>query len=82
MQIDGGVEVYIHAFLTLELDGDGWLASRLGRFSPGKNPGTHWIGGWVDPRAGLDVVAKRKVLPCRESNPGCRGCNVVTTATD
>jgi hypothetical protein len=23
-------------------------------------PGTHWIGGWVGPRAGLDAVAKRK----------------------
>jgi hypothetical protein len=25
-------------------------------------PGTHWIGGWVDPSAGLDDVEKRKVL--------------------
>jgi hypothetical protein len=23
-------------------------------------PGTHWIGGWAGPRAGLDVVEKRK----------------------
>jgi hypothetical protein len=23
-----------------------------------KNPSTHWIGGWVGPRAGLDAVAK------------------------
>jgi hypothetical protein len=23
-------------------------------------PGTHWIGGWVGLRAGVDVVAKRK----------------------
>jgi len=23
-------------------------------------PGTHWIGGWVCPRADLDAVAKRK----------------------
>jgi hypothetical protein len=22
----------------------------------------HWIGGWVDPRAGLDDVEKRKFL--------------------
>jgi hypothetical protein len=27
-----------------------------------KSPGTHWIGGWVDPRAGLDDVEKRKFL--------------------
>jgi hypothetical protein len=33
-------------------------------------PGTHWIGGWVDPRAVLDAVVKRKVpSSCRESNP-------------
>jgi hypothetical protein len=24
--------------------------------------GTYWIGGWVDPRAGLDDVEKRKFL--------------------
>jgi hypothetical protein len=31
---------------------------------PGKEPPprTHWIGGWVDPRAGLDDVEKRKFL--------------------
>jgi hypothetical protein len=26
------------------------------RFTPGeRTPGTHWIGGWVGPRAGLDA---------------------------
>jgi hypothetical protein len=25
-------------------------------------PGTHWIGGWVDLRAGLDDLEKRKFL--------------------
>jgi hypothetical protein len=28
----------------------------------GKNPGTHWIGGWVGPRVGLDDMQKRKFL--------------------
>jgi hypothetical protein len=23
-------------------------------------PGTHWIGGWVGPRAGLDTVENKK----------------------
>jgi hypothetical protein len=33
-------------------------------------PGTHWIGGWVDPRAVLDTVVKRKIPnPRWESNP-------------
>jgi hypothetical protein len=27
-----------------------------------RTPDTHWIGGWVDPRAGLDDVEKRKFL--------------------
>jgi hypothetical protein len=35
-----------------------------------KAPGTHWIGGWVGPRAGLDTVVKRKILSLRrESDP-------------
>jgi hypothetical protein len=30
---------------------------------PGKQPpGTHWIGGWVGPRAGVDDMEKRKFL--------------------
>jgi hypothetical protein len=33
-------------------------------FTPGERDyDTHWIGGWVDPRAGLDDVEKRKFLP-------------------
>jgi hypothetical protein len=34
----GGVDVYIHIFLTSALVGGEWLASRLGRFIPGKEP--------------------------------------------
>jgi hypothetical protein len=33
------------------------------RFSPGeRTPGTHCIGGWVGPRAGLDTEARGKTL--------------------
>jgi hypothetical protein len=36
-----------------------------------KAPGTHWTGGWVGPRGGMDNVDKRKISwPCRKSNPG------------
>jgi hypothetical protein len=37
-------------------------------------PGTHCIGGWVDPRAGLDNMEKwkYKVREC-ESYSGCYG---------
>jgi hypothetical protein len=26
-----------------------------------RNPSTHWIGGWVDLRAGLDAEARGKI---------------------
>jgi hypothetical protein len=29
---------------------------------PGKAPGTHWIGGWMNPRVGLDDVEDWKFL--------------------
>jgi hypothetical protein len=57
MKACGGVDVYtyIHIFLTSVLVGGELSASRPGRFTPGKRAlGIHWIGGWVNPRAGLD----------------------------
>jgi hypothetical protein len=34
--------------------------------------GTHWMRGWVGPRAGLDAEARRKTLDlCRRSNTDC-----------
>jgi hypothetical protein len=43
--------------------GGEWSASHPDSFTPGERaPGTHWIGGWVDPRAGLDDVEKSKFL--------------------
>jgi hypothetical protein len=32
----------------------------------GKASGTHWLGGWVDPRAGLDDMEKLKFLTLPE----------------
>jgi hypothetical protein len=57
--------------LTSALDGGEWLASRPGHFTPRERAsGTHWIGGWVGPRAVLEAVVKRKIpSPRRESNP-------------
>jgi hypothetical protein len=54
------VEVQLHAFFTLELVGSEKSASRPGLFTPGGRIGTHWIGGWVDPRSSLDTVASRR----------------------
>jgi hypothetical protein len=43
--------------LTSARDGGEWLASRpSGLTSSERAPGTHWIGGWVGPRAVLDAV--------------------------
>jgi hypothetical protein len=58
-----GVDVWIHIFLTSALAGGEWSASHPCRFTPRERaPGTHWIGSWVSPRAGLDDVEKRKFL--------------------
>jgi hypothetical protein len=63
MKACGGVDVYIHIFLTSALAGGEWSASRPGHFTLGERaPGTHCIGGWVDPRASLDDVKNRKFL--------------------
>jgi hypothetical protein len=59
MKVYGGVDVWIYSFLTSALAGGEWSASLPGRFTPEeRDPGTHWIGGWVDPRACLDDVEK------------------------
>jgi hypothetical protein len=51
-------------FSTSAPHGFEWLASHLGRFTPG----THWIVGWAG-MPGLHAVVKRKISCfCRESN--------------
>jgi hypothetical protein len=63
MKAYGGVNVYIHIFLTLALAGGEWSASHpCCLTSRERAPSNHWIGGWVDPRASLDDVEKRKFL--------------------
>jgi hypothetical protein len=43
--------------------GGEWSASRLGRFAIGERaPGTHWIGGRVDRRPGLDDVDESDIF--------------------
>jgi hypothetical protein len=57
-------------FLTLALDEGEWSASRSGRFNPGERArGAHWIGDWVGPRASLNAVHKRKILPLSGIEP-------------
>jgi hypothetical protein len=45
-------------------------------------PGAHWVGSWVGPKVDLDFVAKRKIMPCRESNPGRPSRSIITRYTD
>jgi hypothetical protein len=46
-------------FLTSARGGGEWSTSLPDRFTPGERvPGTHRIGDWVVPRAGLDDVKK------------------------
>jgi hypothetical protein len=53
----------IHILLHSALAGDEWSASHPGRFPRGKRaPGNNCIGGWVNPRAGLNYVEKIKFL--------------------
>jgi hypothetical protein len=72
MEMYGGLDVWIHVFFTSALVGGEWLASRPDRFTPGeRTPGTHRIGGWVGPRAGMDDAQKIKflTLPGLELDP-------------
>jgi hypothetical protein len=57
----------------------------LASLASGKEPppSTLWTGGWVGPRANLDMVVKRerekKNCLSQELNPGHPVCNLVTT---
>jgi len=38
-----------------------WMEVNCQLHPQGQSAGTHWIGGWVCPRAGLDMVSKKKI---------------------
>jgi hypothetical protein len=62
----------IHVFLTSVLVWSDWSASCFGRFTPGERAScTHWIGGWVGPRAGLRAAEKKRflIMPGLELRP-------------
>jgi hypothetical protein len=77
MKMHCGVEVQHYTFLTLELEEGERSASCHSHFTPKERaPGTHWIGGWVSPRIGLDVVEKRKIPSAhQELKPDCPACS-------
>jgi hypothetical protein len=50
-------------FLDLSILGGEWSAACPSHFITGeKGTSTHWTGGWVGPRAGLDNMETRKFL--------------------
>jgi hypothetical protein len=51
--------VYVQAFLTSALDGVEWSVSYPARFTTEERDlGTHCIGGWLGPKAGLKAAKK------------------------
>ena len=61
------VEVYLYSSTTAALEGGEWSAARRGRTSPRERTGTHFTGGWVGPRAGLEF---RKITYPTGFDPG------------
>jgi hypothetical protein len=54
-------------FLALTLVGGEWSASQPGGFASGERaPSYRWVGDWVDPRADLDDLEKRRFLTLPE----------------
>jgi hypothetical protein len=69
MKAYGGMDVYIHIFLTSAEVGGEWSVSRHCCFTPWERaPITLSIGGWVEPRAGLNDTESEKLWPYRDSN--------------
>jgi hypothetical protein len=59
MKTYGGVDILFQVFLTSALVRGKWSDSRPSCLTPGERAlGSHWIGGWVDPRTGLHVLKK------------------------
>jgi hypothetical protein len=62
MKMYGGVNVQFYAFLPSVLDLSEWSISHHGRFNPRKKaPGSHWMGGRVNPKAGLGATQNRNI---------------------
>ena len=51
----------------IALEGGEWSAAHPGRTLPRERTGTHFTGGWVGPRAGLD---ERKISSPPGFDPG------------
>ena len=64
----GGAETQLYSFLKLGARW-GWVVNATPRpLYPRERPGTHCIGGWVGPKASLDMCGKSRLH--RDSIPG------------
>jgi hypothetical protein len=73
--------MYRSTFSTSAPVGGKWSASRTGRFTPGeKAPGTHWIGGWVDPRVAKYCAGDEIPPPLRGFSPQANYTDRATAA--
>jgi hypothetical protein len=40
-----------------------WSPSQSGYSNPGERScGTHWIGGWLDPKSSVDIMAEEELI--------------------
>ena len=64
------MELQLHSYSTVVLDGVHWLASRRCHFTLFKRATSAlWKAGWVGPRASLDGMKKNESsAPCRQSS--------------
>jgi hypothetical protein len=60
MKMYGKMEAWLHTFLTSVLVVGGQLHSPVALPPDKQPPCVHWIGGWMESRAGLDAVVKTK----------------------
>jgi len=64
-------------------DGSEWSASHPGHFTAREGvPSTHYIGGWVSPRASMDAVMRKNPSPCWQMNPDRPAHSPVTILTE
>jgi hypothetical protein len=69
MKMYGG-SGYSFTILIIALDEGKWSALHPGQFTSGERAlDTHCVGGWVGPRASLDALEKKNLVPARNQTP-------------
>lgn len=81
MQAYGGVEVELHSFLALALDGVDVHHHASAVLFPGKSSGIHFAEGWVGLRVGLDGCGEN-LWPRRGSNQSVASRSTDYAASD